>query len=705
MRAASAPAPAPEPPRQNYRGLAPWLGVILISVVCLGLSERVPWLLKLPADLVIPVAAWINVFMDWFVGAFKWLFRSINWLLSWPMAGIQGLLQWLPWPATIAGFCALAWVSSGWRLSLFTGLALFYMALTGYWSPSMNTLGIVFVSIPLAIAAGFVLAIGAHKSARINKIVQPVLDLMQTVPTFAYLIPILLLFGFGPVVGVVASAIYACPPMVRNTILGLQKVPNDVLESGIICGSTKRQLFWWVQVPSALPNIMIGVNQTTMAALSMVIIAAIIGGSADIGWEVLSTMRKAQFGQSLLAGIVIALIAMMLDRISWGFTDRARAVERRHLGRARRLQPWFISVALMAIIVLLSAFMPAVRIYPEAWIFYPAEVINDGLRFVTANYSSVTDAFKNTIFFYYLLPLKVGFAKAVAPFSWGFALTPAMIWGYGILALALACWLFVRHGWRSAIAVVIIAGLLYFGITATPWLPFILIATLLAWQVGGASVAALSFFGWLFMLLTGIWPQAMLSVYMCLAAVIVCLVFGGGLGIWASRSQRVSNFLRPINDTLQSMPLFVILIPFLMFFQIGEFTSFLAIIAYAIVPTIRYTEHGLRNVPKETVEAAESMGSTPRQLLWEVKMPLAIPEIMLGLNQTILFALAMLVITALVGSKGLGQSVYIALSKADTGLGLVAGLGIALIAIIADRIIQSWSSQRKKTLGLAEHPA
>ena len=133
---------------------------------------------------------------------------------------------------------------------------------------------------------------------------------MQTVPTFAYLIPILLLFGFGPVVGVVASAIYACPPMVRNMILGLQKVPSDVIESGLISGATRHKLFWWVQVPSALKNIMIGINQTTMAALSMVIIAAIIGSSADIGWEVLSTMRKAQFGQSLLAGIVIALIAM-----------------------------------------------------------------------------------------------------------------------------------------------------------------------------------------------------------------------------------------------------------------------------------------------------------------------------------------------------------------------------------------------------------
>jgi len=665
------------------------------------LRERVSWLTTLPPELVIPFADWINIFMEWFIKLFKWLFRSINWLLSWPMAGAQQLLQLLPWPATIAGFCVIAYVSSGWRLSVFTGLALFYMVITGYWEPSMNTLGIVFISIPLAISVGFVLAIGAYKSERINNIVQPILDLMQTVPTFAYLIPILLLFGFGPVVGVVASAIYACPPMVRNMILGLQKVPSDVLESGIMSGSTSRQLFWWVQIPTALPNIMVGVNQTTMAALSMVIIAAIIGGSADIGWEVLSTMRKAQFGQSLLAGIVIALIAMVLDRISWGFTDRTRAVERHHMPRSVRLRPWLIALGLMVFFTLLSIFLPGLREFPESLIFYPAAPINDALRFITANYSHVTDAIKESIFFFYMLPIKIGFAKAISPFSWGFELTAAMIWGYILVFAGLTGWLFVSRSWQSAIAVSIVGGLLFFGITTIPWLPFILIITLLAWQVGGPRIAALSLFGWLFMLLSGIWPKAMLSVYMCLSAVIVCLLAGGALGIWASQNQRVSNFLRPINDTLQSMPLFVILIPFLMFFQIGEFTSFLAIIAYAIVPTIRYTEHGLRNVPYETVEAAQSMGCTKRQLLWEVKMPLAIPEVMLGLNQTVLFALAMLVITALVGSKGLGQSVYIALSNADTGQGIVAGLGMALIAIIADRMIQSWSRKRKEVLGLS----
>ncbi len=684
----------------TYQGLVPWIIVFFITAITLVLRDQIAWLNDLPAELVVPVADWINSFMDWFIKSFKWLFRSINWLLSWPMVASQGLLQWLPWPATISAFCVLAHVVSGWRLSLFSGLSLFYMVVTGHWEPSMNTLGIVFISIPLAIGIGFILALGAHKSERINSVVQPALDLMQTVPTFAYLIPILLLFGFGPVVGVVASAIYACPPMVRNMILGLQRVPSDVLESGLMSGATRRQLFWWVQVPSALPNIMIGVNQTTMAALSMVIIAAIIGGSADIGWEVLSSMRKAQFGQSLLAGIVIALIAMMLDRISWGFTDRTRAVERRHMAPKERLRPWFTAGGLMAVFTVLALFIPALRIFPESWIVYPAAPINDALTYITANYSHVTDAIKKFILFYYLLPIKIGFARVIAPFSWGFSLTPIMVWGYAIAVSVITGWLFVRRSWQSAMAALATGGLLYFGITAIPWPSFILIVTLLAWQVGGFRVAALSLLGWLFMLFSGIWPQAMLSVYMCLAAVIMCLLIGGGLGIWASHSQRVSNFLRPINDTLQSMPLFVILIPFLMFFQIGEFTSFLAIIAYAIVPTIRYTEHGLRNVPDETVEAAASMGCTRRQMLWEVKMPLAIPEIMLGLNQTVLFALAMLVITALVGSKGLGQSVYIALSNADAGLGIVAGLSMALIAIIADRIIQSWSKKRKEVLGL-----
>ncbi len=677
-----------------------WPPLLAVCALMIWFAPSVSWLRTPPASWSLPVVDITNQVTDVFVGFAKPFFRAIGELFAYPMEALQSLLQWLPWPATVAIFTAFAWVAAGWKLSLFTVFALMYMVVTGYWAPSMNTLGTVLISVPLALAIGFGLAVITYSSPKVNRIVQPMLDFMQTVPTFAYLIPIMLLFGFGPVVGVIASAIYACPPMVRNMIVGLQQVPADIIESGRMSGATPAQLFWQVRVPNAMSTIMVGVNQATMAALSMVIIAAIIGSSADIGWEVLNQMRKARFGESLIAGLVIALFAMVLDRISLGFSDRSRAVARQHASVLVRSAPWAIA---LSVVVLCVAFAPQITwfsVWPEGWVFYPADSINAALQYVTKEYADFMKGIKNSALFYFLLPIRIGFVKAISPFSWGFALEPWMMHAYalgaGVLSL-LGAW---RFSWRIAVGVIIIATILWFGMTGIPWAVFILVVSTLAWQVAGVRVGLMSLFAWLFMVVTGIWDQAMVSVAMCLAAVLVCLLLGGALGVWASRSDRVSSFIRPINDTLQSMPLFVILIPFLMFFQIGEFTSFLAIIAYAIVPCIRYTEHGLRNVPETTVEAAVAMGSTPRQLLWNVKLPLALPQIMLGLNQCVMFALAMLVITALVGSKGLGQSVYIALSNSNAGQGLVAGFGMAFIAIVADRILQGWSLTRQKELGL-----
>ena len=181
----------------------------------------------------------------------------------------------------------------------------------------------------------------------------------------------------------------------------------------------------------------------------------------------------------------------------------------------------------------------------------------------------------------------------------------------------------------------------------------------------------------------------------------ISFLLGCGIGILASEYDRVSAFIRPINDTLQTMPLFVILIPFVMIFKIGEFTALLAIVAYAIVPAIRYSEHGLRSLPKDVLEAAESMGCTKWQMLWQVKLPLALPVIMLGLNQTILYGISMLVIAAVVGTNGLGQQVYIGLGDGDFGVGIIAGIGMAIIAMVADRMTQAWSKSRQEAFGLA----
>ncbi|MCZ6720059.1 MAG: ABC transporter permease subunit [Proteobacteria bacterium] len=690
-----------QPLKRLGAGWSVWIVTGGLAVLLFILSGQIDWMASAPKIPVLAVADWINLFMDWFVDNFRGLFKAISWALQGPMGWLRGLLLWLPWPATVAIVAIICHAVGGWRLALFATGATLYMVVVGYWTQSMNTLALVGVAVPLALILGLSLGILGHQSARARRVIEPLLDLMQTIPTFAYLIPILLLFGFGPVVGLIASAIYAAPPMVRNVMLGLSRVPTDIVESARMSGATERQMLWWVKVPSALPTIMIGVNQTIMAALAMVIIAAVIGSSGDIGWEVLSTMRKARFGESLLAGFVIVLMAMILDRAS------RRAAENQGMPKIvsgnffqRHTHLW-IALGVAVVMIVLAEFFSPLRDYPKSWVFQPAEPLNNAVKWLNVTLYTVTETIRNWSFYYFLLPIRLGLENSVRPFSWGFEMTLPVKIGYAALVAAISLAAYRFMSWRVAVAVVLVAGLLYFGVTKAPWPVIILVVTVLAWRVGDWKVALFALVGMLFMLLTGVWGFSMQSVYLCGAAVLICFVVGGLLGVWAASNDRVSTFMRPINDTLQTIPLFVFLIPIVMFFSIGDFTAMLAIIAYAIVPVIRYTEHGLRNVPPDIVEAARALGCTERQVLFQVKLPLALPEIMLGLNQTVLFGLAMLVIASLVGTKGLGFLIYVALSNADFGAGAVAGLSMAFIAMITDRIIQSWSHKKKIELGLA----
>ncbi|MDP9137681.1 MAG: ABC transporter permease subunit, partial [Pseudomonadota bacterium] len=454
----------------------------------------------------------------------------------------------------------------------------------------------------------------------------------------------------------------------------------------------------WVQLPSSLPTMLIGINQTVMAGLSMVVIAAMVGGVDDIGLEVYNTMRQAKFGQSLLAGLVIALLAMITDRISRGFASKQQdAVGGRDTDRRVILT---VLGAIIAVIAL-AAFVPALHSYPEAWVFHPAGAMNDALDWFTRTFFAVTSALKTWTTYYLMLPLKIGLVGTVRPSFWGFEMGPAVTATFVGLA-ALLCLVAARIGsWRWALAAAVFAVFYYYGTTGVPWPAFMLLTGVLAWQVGGARILILTLASLFFILVAGMWTAAMISVELSAVGVLFSFGLGSGLGIWAAVNDRVSAFLRPICDTLQTMPIFVFLIPAIMVFLVGEFTALVAIVMYAIVPSIRYTEHGIRNVPADIVEAAAAMGTTRWQRLWQVQLPLALPEIMLGLNQTIMMALAMVVVAALVGARGLGEQVMIALNQANSGTGIVSGLAIALLAIVTDRIIQSWSSSRKKALGLA----
>jgi glycine betaine/proline transport system permease protein len=667
----------------------PWCALIVLTVLCFALKTDFPWLVTFPKEWTLPLAAAVNTVTDAVVTVVQPAFRALSAALEAPMRGARLVLVWLPWPAVMLAVAALALKSSGVRLAVFALLALTYILSAGYWPQSMSTLSLVLLAVPIATVLGFALGVLGHIRPGLRPVLLGALDLMQTVPAFAYLIPLLLLFGFGPVVGLIASAIYATPPMVRNTKLGLDRVPSDISEAGLMSGCTRRQQFWHVEVPTALPQILVGFNQTTMAALSMVIVAAIIGGFEDIGWEVLSSMRKAEFGQSILSGLVIALLAILIDRLTIGFAKERPAGPTPAMAwmTARRLA--MVMVLALGLAIAIRVLWPDQALLPSTGLRMQMGAVNQWLLGLVRDYAWFFDGVRNSVLYCLLLPLRIGILGSATPAIWGFALTPLANAIYVALVLSASALLMRRFGWRTALAVLVAGILLYTGFLGLPWPVFILGIALLAGQVAGVRLALFALAGFFLILLNGLWAPLVQSLYLCTLAVLLCLLIGGMLGVWAAHSERVSRALKPVCDALQTMPQFVFLIPALMFFKVGEFTALIAIMLYAIVPPIRYFEHGLRYVRSDVVEAVEQMGATPAQTLLQAKLPLALPVVMLGLNQTIMAALSMLAIAALVGTRDLGQQVYVALGKADAGMGLIAGLSIAFLAILTDRLVQA----------------
>ena len=179
-----------------------------------------------------------------------------------------------------------------------------------------------------------------------------------------------------------------------------------------------------------------------------------------------------------------------------------------------------------------SQLMPWFSEYPKEWVFYPAETLNEGVKYIVRNYSDWMNTLKSSTLFYMMLPIRIGFVQTISPFSWGFQLTDGMIWGYAGVIIAFSVHAWRRWSWAASVSTIVFGGLLFYGTTGTPWPVFMAVVTLVAWQAGGRKVALFAFLSMLFMLVNGIWLQVMLSVYLCGAAVIICVVFGGLLGIW-----------------------------------------------------------------------------------------------------------------------------------------------------------------------------
>lgn len=266
-------------------------------------------------DRVIPLDDWIQSFVDWLVLHFRDWFQMLKWPVDATLGSLDGFLNWLHPLAVIVLFVVLAWRVSGWRLSLFSAFTLVFIGLLGLWEDTMTTLAMVLSSVIFCALAGIPLGIVSGRSDGFERFLRPFLDAMQTTPAFVYLVPVVMLFSIGTVAGVLATIVFAMPPIIRLTSLGIRQVDSELVEAAVAFGATPWQVLRRVQLPLARPTILAGLNQTIMMSLSMVVIAALIG-AGGLGLPVFQGLNTLNIGLAAIGGLAIVLMAMVLDRIT-----------------------------------------------------------------------------------------------------------------------------------------------------------------------------------------------------------------------------------------------------------------------------------------------------------------------------------------------------------------------------------------------------
>ena len=311
---------ATEESRQAARGGIPMppKGVLaLAGFVALFVVTLVVWgpRTEFPLDWSNGISRWINEGVETITvawgPAFDLVSDSVLHFLLW----IETAFLWTPWPVVVVAVAAIAWATVGWKFAAFGTIALLTTGVFGLWESAMETMALIVVSVFLSIVVGIPIGVLAARSNTFDAVLKPLLDGMQTMPSFVYLVPVVMFFGIGNVPAVFATIIYAAPPTIRFTSLGIREVSPQVVEAARSFGTTPRQLLFKVQLPMAMPTIMAGINQTTMMALAMMVIASLVG-AGGLGEDVQRALSRAQPGQALLGGLGIVFLAIIIDRIT-----------------------------------------------------------------------------------------------------------------------------------------------------------------------------------------------------------------------------------------------------------------------------------------------------------------------------------------------------------------------------------------------------
>ena len=576
-------------------------------------------------------------------------FTSWDWIDANPWAELPGI----PWTIVTAGAIILGYKLNGKGLAIFAAITMIYISVFGQWKPSMETLSFVLVAAPISFLLGLALGIWSYRSKRIEAALNPILNVMQTMPHYSYIVVIMVMFGIGDHAGAIATIIFATPPMVRLTLLGLRKVSPEVIEAGKMSGCNDFQLLFKVLIPTARRDILIGVNQVIMQCLAMAVIASFIG-ARGLGWNLLLALNQLRIGLALEAGVCISLIAVLLDKMS--------------LAWANKQTDYFANLTFLQ--------------RHKYGLFFVGAVI---VGLILASVGSVI--FKAGFNYLYEVPHNKGisteaFWNAGVDWVWDTFFYQLKIFNTWLIVDVLQPMraVYLRMPIVATFVLVMGTGYIIGGIRS-------------ALVVGGFT---------LFIALSPWWDRALVTAYMATFGVIVSAIIGTIVGSLCAQHKHSAKFILAICDILQTFPSFVYLIPVMMLFGVTDTSVLIAVIIYATIPATRYTVEGLRSVPPALQDAGSMSGVTRLQRLFKIEYPLAFPHIMLGINQTVVFALFMVIIGAMIGTEDLGQYILKALSDLKgAGKGLILGLCVAFIGLAVDNLIRTWAEKRKNLLGIS----
>ncbi|MEU6912590.1 ABC transporter permease [Streptomyces olindensis] len=644
------PAPAAGAGRKVSRSMV--VGAILVLWLVLFAVLRGKQTLALAAADLTDLHRWFNDVND-SIGAnrnsnplFLYFFNEIRLVIDTLVTFVQELISqpsadrpapqigWLG-VVGIAGY--VSWAVGNWRVALLAVAGFTFLGLQGLWQESMDTLALTLSAVFVALLFAIPLGVFSGLSDRFNRIITPVLDFMQTMPTFVYLAPLTLFFLIGGASATIATVIYAAPPAIRITAHAIRSVPETTVEAAGSLGATRRQALLKVLLPMSKRTVVMGVNQTIMAALAMVTIAALID-APGLGKTVVQALQSLDVGTAFNAGLSIVVMAIVLDRVTTAASAReeeARRSKNRFLAWRRPLLG--AGAAATAVLIYMShTYVWAAEFPGEGGIGSNiASAADTATTWVQDNLSGLTNAVRDVITNGLLNPFQS-------------LLTDSPWWLVGAVLIALGV---VLGGLRAGLTTAVCVGLL---------------------------------------VATGVWSDGMTTLASTLVATVLVMLLGIVFGVWMGRSALVDRMLRPSLDAAQVMPPFVYLVPFLALFGATRFTAIVAAVVYAAPVAMKIIADGVRNVPATTVEAATSAGCNTWQIITKVQLPMARGALTLATNQGLIYVLSMVVVGGLVGAGALGYDVVAGFSQGQLfGKGLAAGLAIVLLGVMFDRITQA----------------